>query len=102
MEVVLDLRTEIPHATLRAPGDFGRFHAVLVGKALGESDFQSLGIRVDGDHAWIPVELVRRLAGEAATPEWSAGLASMVDFARAHGWYDESAAAILGHVERQA
>ena len=54
----------------------------------------------DGDHAWIDVEALAELAGrKGSDPDWRAGLAAMVDYARGAGFLSEDGTAVRAHVE---
>lgn len=54
---------------------------------------------VDGEHAFLDVGEVKRLAGEQ-TPEWGAEFDKMIEFARSKGWVDE-AGRVRAHIERR-
>ena len=43
-----------------------------------------------GDPAWVRTDVLRRLAGPAATPEWEQGFAALLDYARTRGWVDDA------------
>ena len=82
--------------------DFGGFHVAVAG---GGVDDERLGAvlssygRLDGDHAWIDVDAVDALAGEAADDDWRAGFDGMVAYARDKGFLDDSGTAIRAHLE---
>jgi hypothetical protein len=84
--------------SLAEPGvftDFSVRFATTAEKA--QQALTELGARPDVDeHIWVPAELVRRLAG-SADAEWHRSFATMIDYARSRGWYDEPTATIRGH-----
>jgi hypothetical protein len=101
MIVEVDLRTQPAAARLVEPDDFGAFKLVLLdnGPSAG-ARLAEAGIPMLEEHAWVPLDLVRELAGDAASAEWEGSFAAMVEFARGRGWLDEELAAIRAHVER--
>lgn len=54
----------------------------------------------EADHVFVKIDAVRTLAGTAATAEWEAGLAKMLEFAGANGWLNEAGDAIKAHITR--
>jgi hypothetical protein len=88
--------------TLLEPADFGGFHVAVAG---GDVDDERLGAvlaehgRLDGEHAWIDVDAVADLAGEAADDDWRAGFDGMVAYARDKGFLDDSGTVIRAHLE---
>lgn len=56
--------------------------------------------RFDGEHAWIPVTEIRRLAGERGDDQaWQASLEGMVSYAAANGFASDDGETIRAHVE---
>jgi hypothetical protein len=83
---------------LEQPDDFGRFSIRLASSDAAECAI-SAALRLDGaDHAWVPPDLVRGLAGNA-DPRWEDGFVKMLSFADTHGWRDAHGA-IRAHIER--
>lgn len=83
MRIELDLNTMPPTATLHDRDDFERFE-VVAEKA---------------DHVFVPVDELRRLAGERAEDaEWQRQLEGMVAYAESKGWVGEDGS-IRAHVE---
>jgi hypothetical protein len=98
--VEIDLTGPAARAELLEPGDFKGFKAVLRGGGPSPGDrLGALGVRHD-EHVWIPVELLRSLAGDAADQAWEESLAGMLEFAGSRGWVDAETGAIRAHVER--
>jgi hypothetical protein len=99
--VELDLSGGTASAALLEADDFKAFKVVVrgAGPSLGEQT-EALGVAKVDEHAWVHVDALRELAGPAATPEWEASLAGMVEFARSKGWVDEETGAVRAHVER--
>jgi hypothetical protein len=90
-------------AELIGADDFRAFTVVLARALDGaERALTAAGAARVQQHAWIPVERVRELAGAAATAEWEQGLRAMVEYARSHGFYDDELDAIRAHVEYDA
>ena len=81
---------------LNEPGDFKGFK-VVVETGDGNGLF-AVGRLAHRDTAWIQADAVRRLAGDAVTPEWESGFAAMLDYAKTKGWLDD-AGDIQAHVE---
>ncbi|MBV1797744.1 hypothetical protein [Siccirubricoccus sp. G192] len=96
------IRVTREHALrLEAPEDLKRFKLLVEGDIAGEALARALGEagRLEGEHAWIAPDWLRRASGLAADPEWQAGFAKMVEFAAKQGWVNE-AGAIRAHIER--
>jgi hypothetical protein len=102
VELEVDLRGGRAQARLLEPNDFGSFRVVLVetGGSLEEA-LRGAGIAKLDEHAWVRIEALRDLAGDAATPEWEASLAGMLEYARERGWVDDELEAVRGHVARR-
>jgi hypothetical protein len=85
---------------LVAPEDFTALNVVVDGdrdevlRRLGR-----VGVTGDGEHVWIPVELLRTLAGCAVNSDWEASLTGMIAYALSRGWYDERREAVRAHLE---
>jgi hypothetical protein len=102
MIVEIHLPAGDAQARLVDPGDFTSFKVVLYGAGppLAEK-LGSIGVARVDEHVWVRVEALRRLAGKAATPDWEASLASMLEFARSRGWVDDETDSVRAHVERE-
>jgi hypothetical protein len=105
MYVQVDLAPAPPTVSLEEPGDCKRFHVAVVN---GDDPALVFGALVDaaagrleGDHAWITVDAVRRMAGGRVGPDWDAEFDGMLAFAASKGWLDPSGASIRAHVEWQ-
>jgi flavin reductase (DIM6/NTAB) family NADH-FMN oxidoreductase RutF len=90
MEIALDLTAHPAHPRL-VDASPESLTLVLLGPG-GPPAIPGV-VRVD-EHAWLAVETVRSLAGEAATAE-------LLDHAREGGWLDEAAGALRAHCERR-
>lgn len=100
MIVHTDVRTG--RVTLEQPDDFTAFHVAVAGGAVSDDRLAAALAphgRLEDDHAWVEVEAVRALAGEAATAEWQTAFDAMLDYARSKGYLDESGDAIRAHLE---
>jgi tryptophanase len=85
---------------LVAPEDFTTLKVVVDGdrdEALRR--LREAGVTGDAEHVWIPVDLLRSLAGGAVNPAWEASMSGMVAYALARSWYDEQEAAVRAHIE---
>lgn len=87
---------------LANPENFRGFH---IASALPASQADAIagamaaaGLRLDGDHGWVPVDWLARQGGDFG-PAWRADLDGMVAYARQKGWVDEGANAIRAHIE---
>jgi hypothetical protein len=105
MYVQVDLAPSPPAVSLEEPEDCKRFHLAVVN---GESAALVFGALVDaaagrleGDHAWITVDAVRRMAEGRVGPGWDADFEAMLAFAGSKGWLDPTGASIQAHVEWQ-
>lgn len=89
--------------TLEDPGDFRSFSAAVEGSRdlvrLGQVLADAGVGRVEGEHAFVLVDAVRRLAAGRVDESWEGGLEAMVAFARSKGWFDPRTQAIRAHVE---
>jgi hypothetical protein len=85
-------------ARLEEPNDFKGFKVVVKGG--DTSGIESVG-RLEGDDtAWIQMEAVRKLAGDAADQTWEDGYDAMLAYARTKGWLHDARREIQAHVER--
>jgi len=78
--------------------NFRAFKVVCTSPKEACRDQFSLVGRLDGDHAWIDPDWLKR--NGIADPEWTSGLAKMLDYAASSGWTDEHGA-IRAHIEQQ-
>jgi hypothetical protein len=87
---------------LVTPGDFGALRVVVEGdRPAALRSLRQVGVTGDTEHVWIPVCLLRALAGDAVTAEWEASLEAMLAYASSRGWYDEKQAAVRAHIVYQ-
>ena len=99
MFIELDL-DEVPARTrLVDADDFKAFAVVAHGpRERFAAAAEPLG-RVDGDHVFVHLGVVRELAGHHGDDDaWLAGLQQMVDYAAANGWMDADGR-VRAHVE---
>jgi hypothetical protein len=100
--VILHADVEAGLVTLIDPSDFGGFHVEVAGGDVIDGRLETVlaphGRLQDGD-AWIAVDAVAALAGEAADDQWRAGFDGMVAYARDNGFLDASGTAIRAHLE---
>lgn len=83
---------------LEEPSDFEGFKVVVHGDDTSAID--SVGRLEDRDTAWIQMEAVRKLAGDAADQTWEDGYDAMLAYAREKGWLHDARREIRAHVER--
>jgi hypothetical protein len=98
----MELRQSALRATpeLVAPEDFTALKVVVDGdrdEALHR--LRRAGVTGDAEYAWIPVGLLRSLAGGAVNPTWETSMSAMITYALAHGWYDGQRAAVRAHIK---
>lgn len=96
------LRVSGEGTSLEDPEDLKRFHIEMAAEVTDPVAALTGWARLDGDHAWVDVEAVRRAAGGRVGARWDADFAGMLDYARAKGWLSEDGTAIQAHVERVA
>ena len=103
MFVRVDLRPERPVVTLEEPDDCTRFHLGVVGdpdlgRVFGALVDAAAG-RLEGDHALVTIDAVRRLAAGRVGDDWDDRFEGMLAYARGKGWVDETVNAIQAHIE---
>jgi len=85
MYIEIDLSAVPPVSVLHEPDDFTSFKVIV--RAL--------------EHARVPAEVIQALAGDRARdPDWQRGLEKMLEYARQHGWVDDSG--VRAHIELQS
>lgn len=100
--MIIDADLDAGAVRLRQPEDVKGFHVAVLG---GPTDDPRLGDvlaphgHLDGDHAWIRVDAVVALAGDAATEAWRADFDGMVAYARSKGFLSDDGTAIRAHLE---
>ena len=102
MFVQVDLGTQPGTVTLEEPADCTRFHVAVRGDDLGQVDNALTGAgvgRIEGDHAFVTIEALQRLAEGRVPDSWDGDFAAMLDYARTKGWLDPSGTAIQAHLE---
>jgi hypothetical protein len=103
--VQVDMTVVPPDVRLDDDADFRSFHVEVRGSAESQQLDRTLngsGVgRLEGDHAVVAPEALRRLAGDAVSTEWIKGLESMTSYARSKGWLDDSGW-IRAHIEEVA
>jgi hypothetical protein len=103
MFVRVDLAPTPPLVTLEEPADTKQFHLTVVGGTDAAMVYGALvdaaAGRLEGEHAWIGVDAVRRMAAGRVDDAWDADFEAMLGYARSKGWLDEPGHAIRAHVE---
>ena len=85
MYIEVDLSAIPPVSVLHNPDDFTSFKVVVR----------------QVEHARVPTEVLEALAGDrAGDPDWQRGLEKMLEYARQHGWVDDSG--VSAHIEVQS
>ncbi len=93
------LRVSAEGTSLEEPEDLKRFH-VEVAPGVQDPAVALVGwARLDGDHAWVDVEALRRAAAGRVGARWDADFAGMLEYAKAKGWLSEDGSAIQAHLE---
>ena len=86
------LRVSAEGTSLEEPEDLKRFH-VEVAPGVQDPAVALVGwARLDGDHAWVDVEALRRAAAGRVGARWDADFAGMLEYAKAKGWLSRTAA----------
>ena len=105
MYVQVDLAPMPPTVSLEEPEDCKRFHVAVVNGHDPTLVFGALvdaaAGRLEGDHAWITVDAVRRMAKDRVGPGWDTDFEAMLSFAASKGWLDPAGGSIQAHVEWQ-
>jgi len=104
--VLIDVGGHPPLVSLEEPDDTRRFHVEVRGSS-GHADWalvfgalvDAAAGRLDGDHAWITVDSLRRMAAGRVGPGWDEDFDAMLAFASSKGWVDPGGGAIQAHVE---
>ena len=108
MFICVNLKIHPPQVTLEDPADTKHFHVSVLGSASTQQDPASLVYaalvdaaagRLEGEHAWIAVDAVRRLAVGKVGPKWQDDLTAMIGYAQSNNFYDEPGNALRAHVE---
>ncbi len=103
MYVQVDVAVTPPVVTLEEPDDCARFHLAVVGgkdlaRVFGALVDAAAG-RLEGDHALITIDSVRRMAAGRVTDDWADRFDGMLGYARTKGWIDETGSSIQAHIE---
>lgn len=77
-----------------------RAHGVDVDGITAALHASGLGA-VEGDHAWLDVERLRR-SGPAELSQWSDGFDGMISYAGKQGWLNEDGTRVRAHLEHVA
>jgi hypothetical protein len=101
--VQVDLEPHPPVVTLEEPDDCTQFHLAVVGgkdlaRVFGALVDAAAG-RLEGDHALITIDAVRRMAAGRVGEDWGERFDGMLGYARSKGWIDETNNAIQAHIE---
>jgi hypothetical protein len=108
MFVQVDITQMPPVVTLEVPDDTRHFQlTVLGGRAVDHGLVYGALVdaaagRLDGEHAWIAVDAVRRMAAGRTGSTWEANFEAMLEYASTKGWLDDTGATIRAHVEWRA
>jgi hypothetical protein len=101
--VQVDLTAQPPPVTLEEPDDCTRFHLAVVGGTDPARVFGALvdaaAGRLEGDHALVTIDAVRRMAAGRVGDDWGDRFDGMLGYARSKGWIDETGNAIQAHIE---
>jgi flavin reductase (DIM6/NTAB) family NADH-FMN oxidoreductase RutF len=91
MEIEVDLTADPERLRMVDASDVESCTLVLAGP---QAPIAPAGVARFEEHAWVPVETIRRLAGDRVT-------AALVAHARAGGWLDERLGAVRARCERR-
>ena len=103
MFVRVDIAPERPVVTLEEPDDCTRFHLTVAGgrdlaRVFGALVDAAAG-RLEGEHALVTIDAVRRLAAGRVGDDWDARFDGMLAYSRSKGWVDDTVNAIQAHIE---
>ncbi|WP_226575332.1 flavin reductase family protein [Acuticoccus sediminis] len=93
--------TDDGHLRLDDPRDFKRFSVGVRRRGAGAERALRPVARIEGEHAWVRPDDLRRLSPHAGEADWEAGFAAMIGFARKHGWIDAEGC-VRAHIEERA
>jgi hypothetical protein len=107
MFVKIDLAPYPPTVSLEDPADTKQFHVSIVNGTSPEADFglvfgalvDAAAGRLEGEHAWITIDAVRRMAKDRVDEGWNDDFDAMLAYAKQQGWLDENGNAIRAHLE---
>jgi hypothetical protein len=92
------VRAETNAVVVQEAGNLRNLSIVLV------DDHAALGLLGtmddDGEHVWIRVTELRRIAGEGQPPDWGDGFDAMIGYAASKGWLDTEGASVRVHIDR--
>ena len=100
--MILHADLEAGLVTLIDPSDFGGFHVEVAGGDVTDGRLETVLAphgRLHDGHAWIALDAVATLAGEAADDQWRAGFDAMVAYARDNRFLNASGTTIRAHLE---
>jgi hypothetical protein len=101
--IQVDLRQHPPVVTLEEPDATTAFHVAVIGGTDWGLVFGALvdaaAGRLEGEHAFITIDAVRRMAKGRVPVGWDERFVEMLEYARTKGWIDEGGNAIQAHVE---
>jgi hypothetical protein len=103
MYVRVDIAPQPPVVSLEEADDCTKFHLAVVGgrdlpRVFGALVDAAAG-RLEGDHAYITIDAVRRLAAGRVGDDWDSRFDGMLDYARSKGWIDDTGNMIQAHIE---
>jgi hypothetical protein len=55
--------------------------------------------RLDGDHAWLDIDFLRRTAAPADPASWVDAFDAMIKYAERHGWVSDDGRQVRAHLE---
>lgn len=98
------LLADLDHAvlTLQDPSTFTAFHVAVAGGDVDDdrlADVLAPHARLADGHAWVDVDAVATLAGDAVDDDWRAGFDAMVAYARDKGFLSSDGSALRAHLE---
>ena len=103
MIIQVDLRQHPPVVRLEEPEETSAFHVAVIGGTDWGLVFGALvdaaAGRLEGEHAFITIDAVQRMAAGRVAAGWDARFVAMLEYARTKGWIDEGGHAIQAHVE---
>ena len=101
--VQVDVAATPPVVRLEEADDCTRFHLTVAGgtdlaRVFGALVDAAAG-RLEGDHALVTIDAVRRMAVGRVGDDWNERFAGMLGYALSKGWIDDTGNAIQAHIE---
>ena len=85
--------------SLEEAEDLARFHLTIESGVTDPATALGRWGTIDGDHAWVQVDALRRAAAGRVGARWDADFAGMLSYAKEKGWLSADGSAIRAHIQ---